>query len=322
MISEIIKKLRNSNKYTQKQLAEKLNCNRQKIADWERGKSIPSTDDLVLLSRVFHVSTDFLLGLTPYISVDNREKFVCEYTGLSENVVRILHRKSFASAKRFNERNDLVHAINILVNYDSRIFFQLFRAFQDYKNVVEKKKRFQTAAKSNIPYVPLSKREEEIIIYNHETIENDIVLTKCKIQQLIQSILDTYTIKEDDDEDYKILYQYLYYYNESDREKYGTNMTNGTKTAEQLRSNLNALQSIEFPRNPYYVETVSSAELDDLQDELDAIQEELDEFNEEMHEEVEEPEDEFDYEKFMELHAQPDYGIEIEDTNEHTETKE
>ena len=44
-INETLKKLRKDRGLTQVEFAEKMNCNRQKIADWERGKSTPSSDD-------------------------------------------------------------------------------------------------------------------------------------------------------------------------------------------------------------------------------------------------------------------------------------
>ncbi len=71
-IKDTIKKLRTDYKYTQVDLADMLNCNRQKIADWERGKSTPSTDDLILLARIFDTTTDYLLGIS-YVKTVNPE---------------------------------------------------------------------------------------------------------------------------------------------------------------------------------------------------------------------------------------------------------
>lgn len=88
---EIIKKLRNENNLTQDDLANALNCKRQKIADWERGKSLPAVNDVILLSKFFNVSTDYLLGLTDVTTTDRDLKFICDYTGLSEKSVDVLH---------------------------------------------------------------------------------------------------------------------------------------------------------------------------------------------------------------------------------------
>lgn len=86
-VNKIIKKLRTERKLTQNDLAEMMNCNRQKIADWERGKSTPSADDLVLLSKTFNVSADYLLGISDVPTTDKDLQFICDYTGLDEYTV-------------------------------------------------------------------------------------------------------------------------------------------------------------------------------------------------------------------------------------------
>lgn len=89
-VNETIKNLRTERKLTQNDLAEMMNCNRQKIADLERGKSTPSANDLILLSKIFNVSADYLLGLTDVTTTDKDIKFICDYTGLSERVIEVL----------------------------------------------------------------------------------------------------------------------------------------------------------------------------------------------------------------------------------------
>ena len=82
-INELIKGLRGRDNLTQVDLADKLQCNRQKIADWERGKSMPSVEDIVALTEVFNVSADYLLGLTEPATQDRDLRFVCEVFGKS-----------------------------------------------------------------------------------------------------------------------------------------------------------------------------------------------------------------------------------------------
>ncbi len=69
-IKDTIKRLRKDNNMTQVEFAEKMKCNRQKIADWERGKSLPSADDLIMFSRLFDTSTDYILGVSTVKSTD------------------------------------------------------------------------------------------------------------------------------------------------------------------------------------------------------------------------------------------------------------
>ena len=61
-IRDILKNLREKNNLTQEQLAERVQVTRQAISRWETGETQPNTDTLKLLSRVFDVSINTLLG--------------------------------------------------------------------------------------------------------------------------------------------------------------------------------------------------------------------------------------------------------------------
>ena len=65
MLGAKIFELRTSFGWTQVQLAQKLNITKQTVSNWENDNIQPSIDMLVKLSKVFNVSTDYLLGLTP-----------------------------------------------------------------------------------------------------------------------------------------------------------------------------------------------------------------------------------------------------------------
>ena len=54
--------LRKGKGLTQAQLAEAINVCRQSISDWERGVTKPTQDNLLLLSELYGVSVDYLLG--------------------------------------------------------------------------------------------------------------------------------------------------------------------------------------------------------------------------------------------------------------------
>lgn len=58
-----IKALRESAGLTQAELARRLGITRSSVNGWEMGLVLPSTALLVELSRTFHVSTDYILGL-------------------------------------------------------------------------------------------------------------------------------------------------------------------------------------------------------------------------------------------------------------------
>lgn len=59
-----IKEIRKKQGYSQQGLAIKLNVNQTAISQWERGATAPSASLLKQLSKLFNVSTDYLLGIS------------------------------------------------------------------------------------------------------------------------------------------------------------------------------------------------------------------------------------------------------------------
>ena len=68
-LNEKLLSLRKKNKLTQAQVSETLDVSRQAISNWETGAVLPSTDNLLALSRLYQVPVDHLLNgdtdLTP-----------------------------------------------------------------------------------------------------------------------------------------------------------------------------------------------------------------------------------------------------------------
>ena len=64
-----LKNLRSKYGYTQADLAKKLSLTRASVNAWEMGLSVPSTSCLIELSILFHVTTDYLLGLDNNITI-------------------------------------------------------------------------------------------------------------------------------------------------------------------------------------------------------------------------------------------------------------
>ncbi|MDR0819021.1 MAG: helix-turn-helix domain-containing protein [Oscillospiraceae bacterium] len=62
-MAEKIKLLREKSGLTQAELARKLGLTRSGVNGWEMGLVIPSTSSIVELSKIFNVSTDYLLGM-------------------------------------------------------------------------------------------------------------------------------------------------------------------------------------------------------------------------------------------------------------------
>ena len=69
MICDRIKQLREQAGYSQAQLAKRRDVTRSSVNAWEMGLSMPTTQYVVTLAKLFHVSADYLLGLTASSSI-------------------------------------------------------------------------------------------------------------------------------------------------------------------------------------------------------------------------------------------------------------
>ena len=70
MLNERIREIRLAKKMSQVELARLLNVTKQSVSNWENDNIQPSIDILIKISKIFNVSTDYLLGLTPTNSIN------------------------------------------------------------------------------------------------------------------------------------------------------------------------------------------------------------------------------------------------------------
>ena len=59
---DVFTDLRKKTKLSQNEVAEKVFVTRQAVSRWERGETVPETETLLALSRLFGVSVNTLLG--------------------------------------------------------------------------------------------------------------------------------------------------------------------------------------------------------------------------------------------------------------------
>ena len=63
MFSEKLKALRTAKKMSQKDLADKVGVAKSVVSFYESGDRFPSYDVLIKISRIFNVTTDYLLDI-------------------------------------------------------------------------------------------------------------------------------------------------------------------------------------------------------------------------------------------------------------------
>lgn len=60
-IADRLKDLRKNAGYSQEQLAEMLEISRQAVSKWESAQGYPDIENVIRLSQIYHVSTDYIL---------------------------------------------------------------------------------------------------------------------------------------------------------------------------------------------------------------------------------------------------------------------
>ena len=94
-LSDKITKLRKVNGWSQEDLAEKLSVSRQAISRWENGTALPDANNILQLSKLFNVTTDYLLNED--YSSDNDIPCVKEVHNIMDSQ-KILYEKRFLIA--------------------------------------------------------------------------------------------------------------------------------------------------------------------------------------------------------------------------------
>lgn len=61
-LSDKIIQLRKRNGWSQEDLAERMDISRQAISRWENGTALPDANNILHLSKLFNVTTDYLLN--------------------------------------------------------------------------------------------------------------------------------------------------------------------------------------------------------------------------------------------------------------------
>ena len=127
-LSKKIKKIRNDNKLTQEQFAEKMLVSRTAVSKWENGTCYPSIDSLKYMSKTFNISLDKLLSNEEILEIANNENKnnISKYNSLLFSLLDIIRiififlplysyktKKFVYSVSLFNS-NDLGQTLKII----------------------------------------------------------------------------------------------------------------------------------------------------------------------------------------------------------------
>lgn len=131
-LSKKIKKIRNDNKLTQEQFAEKMLVSRTTVSKWENGTCYPSIDSLKYMSKTFNISLDKLLSNEEILEIANNENKsnISKYNSLLFSLLDII-RIIFIFLPLYSYKtNNFVYSVSLFNSNDLgltlKIIFILF----------------------------------------------------------------------------------------------------------------------------------------------------------------------------------------------------
>ena len=119
-LCEKIRKIRNDNKLTQEQFAEKMLVSRTAVSKWENGTCYPSIDSLKYMSKIFNISIDTLLSSEEILEIAKTENQsnISKYNSLLFcllDIVRII----FIFLPLYSYKtNDFVYSVSLFNSND------------------------------------------------------------------------------------------------------------------------------------------------------------------------------------------------------------
>lgn len=139
--------LREGSGLTQQELADKLNITRQSLSLYERAERTINIDLLLEISKVFDVSTDYLLGVSDCKTTDMDIREICDFVNLSENAVLNVHEYTefdcpvgilMSGSMVFNKLCESEHMLSFCIHLST--FWEMNRLYNLYKERLKRQK--------------------------------------------------------------------------------------------------------------------------------------------------------------------------------------
>lgn len=213
LIGENLKRLRHEHDITQEELAHRLGVSYQSVSRWENGTCYPDMELLPLISHIFSVSLDSLLGMDKqklYLAYEELERELEEIiTNDENNDERFI--EIFREARRIYQQivdtndNDEQERINLQTIY----FATLFDESGKFNNP-EILDEFRILAEEVINNPKTHKQAKRVFIESLITVENE---------ENSEKTLDKYAVEHDISRD-NLLYNRYMYRNDYDRMEY------------------------------------------------------------------------------------------------------
>lgn len=100
LFSSRLRKLIKDKNISMQTLSSEIGASRQATSQYCDGSTVPNADKLLKIAEYFNVSIDYLVGRTDTPTTDKDLRFICDYTGLSDETVALLHSKIVGQVPR------------------------------------------------------------------------------------------------------------------------------------------------------------------------------------------------------------------------------
>ena len=100
IIGKKVQEHREKNGLSQEMLAEKLGVSRQSVSKWELGQALPEVDKIVVMSRLFGVTTDELLLEADCSMLADIKKFINENAQFASQVIVTMLKRTEGEKER------------------------------------------------------------------------------------------------------------------------------------------------------------------------------------------------------------------------------
>lgn len=84
IVANNLLELRKLNKFTQAEIAEKLNYSDKAISKWERGEALPDVTILVEIAKIYGVTLDYLVSNE---TIEEKEKYIIEQESKPNKII-------------------------------------------------------------------------------------------------------------------------------------------------------------------------------------------------------------------------------------------
>ncbi len=197
-------KLRENTGKKRQEVADELEISRASLEYYEKGKRKPDIEVLAKIAEYYKVSTDYLLGLSIASTTDKDVQFICDYTGLSEKSVDVLHfykgyEMIYPTINKLLESEigsvfkelgvNEVHELIESEKYESVEYLQIVSALEQYLNLkkpapaLDKWLSISKSGKMN------SLSETDVEITSKLTYEDLITVKTIKQSELVENVL-------------------------------------------------------------------------------------------------------------------------------------